>query len=360
MPDDDDKFAPALNPDLIGHAAAEARLAGAFGSGRLAHAWLITGPRGVGKATLAYRFARFVLAGGGAADMFGGVGESLRLDPADPVFRRVAARGHSDLFVVERTEDPKTKRLRSRIVVDDARRLGGFLRLTPAEGGWRVAIIDAVDEMNRNAVNAVLKLVEEPPDRALILLVCHAPGRLPATLRSRCRRLALSALDPEQVAAVLARLRPDLDQETAAALARLAEGSPGRAMALAEHGGLELYRDMIGLLAGLPELDVRALHALSDKLARRGAEAVHASFMDLLLRWIARVVLAGARGATPDEIVPGEGVAARHLIGAGGLDRRAALWENISRLAARAEAVNLDRKQVVLSAFTAIEGLARG
>ena len=113
MPDVDDKFAPALNPDLIGHAAAEARLAGAFGSGRLAHAWLITGPRGVGKATLAYRFARFVLAGGGAADMFGGVGESLRLDPADPVFRRVAARGHSDLFVVERTEDPKTKRLRN-------------------------------------------------------------------------------------------------------------------------------------------------------------------------------------------------------------------------------------------------------
>jgi DNA polymerase-3 subunit delta' len=296
--------------------------------------------------------------------MFGGVGESLHLDADDPVFRRVAARGHADFFVVERTVDPKaTKnktRVRTQIAVDDVRRLGGFLNLTPAEGGWRVAIIDAADEMNRSSVNAVLKVVEEPPARALILIVSHAPGRLPATLRSRCRRLALAPLAADQVATVLARLRPDLDVETTAALARIAEGSPGRAMALAEHGGLELYRDMIGLLAGLPELDIRALHALGDKLARRGAEAAHASFMDMLLRWIARVVLAGARGAVPEEIVAGEAAAARHLLGAGGLDRRAALWENISRLAARAEAVNLDRKQVVLSAFTAIEGLARG
>ncbi len=149
------------------------------------HAWLITGAPGVGKATLAYRFARRLLAGVQP-------GDTLAVDPASPVFRRVAVGSHADLLTVEREWDDKKSRLRGEIVVDDARAISAFLRLTPAEGGWRVVVIDGAEHMNRNAANAVLKMLEEPPPRAVLLLTCAAPGRLLPTIRSRCRRLALT------------------------------------------------------------------------------------------------------------------------------------------------------------------------
>jgi len=360
---------PRANPDLVGHETAEASLRAAFESGRLNHAWLITGPRGVGKATLAYRFARFVLAGGAAqADLLGGGGGDggeggggLFLDPADPVFRRVAAGGHADLITIERTPAPSARsdKLRSEVVVGDARRLRDFFALTAAEGGWRVAVIDAADEMNRNAANAVLKLVEEPPARALILLVCHVPGRVPATLRSRCRRLALSTLDEDRVAALVGDWLPDESPADLCALARLAGGSPGRALALADMGGLGLYRDMLGLVGAAPGIDARALHAFADRLARPGAEAAFAGAMGLLAGWFAGIVGAGARGRPPDAVIGGEDETARRLLARAELDRWVELWEKITDLAARAERINLDRKQVVLSVFAAIEAMAR-
>jgi DNA polymerase-3 subunit delta' len=359
---------PRATPDLFGHRDAERALRAAYDSGRLAHAWLITGPRGVGKATLAYRFARWVLAEGAAGGTTGsqaalfddpGKADPLALDPAHPVFHRVRSGGHADLLVIERTIHPKTRRIRREIVVEDVRRLGEFLSLTPAEGGWRVAIVDVADELNRAGANAVLKLIEEPPPRALILLVSHVPGRLPPTIRSRCRRLALTPLDDADVIAVLGRLAPDLDAAEAVVLARLGRGSPGQALGLAAGGGVDLYKSMMTLVASLPDLDVPALHALGDRLARAGAEAAYVTAMDLLCQWLARAIAAVGREAMPTEIVPGEFDAARRVIGRGDLDQWVALWENISRLAARAERINLNRKQVVLSAFTALESVAR-
>ena len=178
---------PRENPHLVGHELAAGALVEAWGSGRLAHAWLIAGPRGIGKATLAYRFARFVLAGGE-----GGGNDGLAMAPEHPVFQRAAAGGHSDLAVIERGLGDRG-RLRAEIVVDDVRKANAFLSLTAGEGGWRVVIVDAADEMNRNAANALLKRLEEPPSRVLFLLVSHAPSRMPATLRSRCRLLSLVA-----------------------------------------------------------------------------------------------------------------------------------------------------------------------
>ncbi|MCY4407885.1 MAG: DNA polymerase III subunit delta', partial [Rhodospirillaceae bacterium] len=177
---------PRENPHLVGHEPAAGALVEAWGSGRLAHAWLIAGPRGIGKATLAYRFARFVLAGKEGID-------GLTMAPEHPVFRRIAAGGHSDLAVIERGLGDRG-RLRAEIVVDDVRKANAFLSLTAGEGGWRVVIVDAADEMNRNAANALLKRLEEPPSRVLFLLVSHAPSRMPATLRSRCRLLSLAPL----------------------------------------------------------------------------------------------------------------------------------------------------------------------
>jgi DNA polymerase III subunit delta' len=352
--------APRDNPLLLGHAAAEAALLGAYRSGRLPHAWLITGPRGIGKATLAFRFARFILAqsGTGEAGLFAPPPpNSLALAQDHPVFRRVASGGHADLLVVERGWDPRRRRMRSEIVVADTRSIAGFLRLTPAEAGWRVVILDGADAMNRNAANAVLKILEEPPKRAVLLLASDNPGRLMPTIRSRCRILALRPVAQDLVLAALARYRPDLDPADALALARLAQGSIGRALDLAAAGGVALYRNLFSLLEKLPEIEGEALSGFADRVSRGEGEGF-ALLAELLPGWLARMVALAAGGAE-DAVLPGEAAAMRRLAGRGGLDQWVEVWENLTHLFALADGINFDRKQVVLNAFFALEAAAR-
>ena len=364
---DDDPPPPRANPHLLGHAEAEASLLEALHSGRLPHAWLISGPRGVGKATLAFRFARTVLARGAVAAQPGGLfgdepppAEGLHLDAGDAVFRRVASGGHADLLTAERQIGDNGKR-RTEIVVDDVRAIGAFLRLTPAEGGWRVVVVDSADEMNRHAANALLKILEEPSPKALLLLVSHNPGRLLATIRSRCRRLSLKPLGDEQVAELLDRYRPDLDAGDARVLARLGEGSIGRALALANEGGLELYRDLMGVVESLPAIDVVALHALGDRLARPGAEDAFLTAAHIVQWWLGRLILVGVQAdAQADQPTDGgERERMERLLAGRGLDPWLEVWEKISRLLARAEGANLDPKQVVLNVFLALENVAQ-
>ncbi len=279
---------PRANPDLLGHETAERIWSEARAGGRLHHAWLITGTEGIGKATLAYRFARGLLAG----DAPGG---STPLDPADPIFRRIAAGTHAGLMTIEREADEKTKRLRREIVVDQMREITQFLRRTAGEGGWRVVIIDGAEDMNPNAANALLKLLEEPPTGALLLLVCHAPGLLPPTIRSRCRRLRLSPLAADTVEALLARYLSDLPAAERAPMARLAEGSIGRALTLAGGDGPAMAAQVAGVVAEIPRGG--AALTLADAVARD--EAGFSLFMDLLRQAIAGAVRQGARG-TPD------------------------------------------------------------
>ncbi|MEO8714508.1 MAG: DNA polymerase III subunit delta', partial [Acetobacteraceae bacterium] len=279
------------NPTLLGHDSAEAALLGAVRGTRMHHAWLITGPEGVGKATLAFRFARRLLAGIGVAD-------TLALDPSDPVFRRIAAGGHADLFTLQRGVGSDNKKLRSEIVVDDVRAVSAFLRLTPAEGGWRIVVVDRADELNRNAANALLKILEEPPARALLLLVCASPGRLPVTLRSRCRRLALRPLSDADMARLLALYLPDLAEDERERLVALAEGSPGRALLLREAQGLALAGLVDDVLAGLPSVQ-NAGWDIADRMGR--ADGGFSTFMDLLRAGIAAAVRAAARGQADPE-----------------------------------------------------------
>jgi DNA polymerase III subunit delta' len=371
---------PRANSYLAGHEAAEAALIEAHAQGKLPHAIIIGGPRGIGKATLAFRLARFLLAQGTAgADLFGGPPRALAVAEDDPVFRRVAAGGHADLLTIERGINPnkwkkrdappdaeaRKRVLRSEIVVEDTREVETFLRLTAAEGGWRIVIVDSADDMNRNAANALLKILEEPPRNALLMLVSHNPGRLLPTIRSRCRKLALKPLAEGEVVRLIARYRPDVADDDARALARLAEGSIGRALDLAAAGGLDLYRTLLKLLDRLPELDVPALHGFADKLARAEAEDTYRTASELLMQFLARMIRAAAhdgagQGAGDEgEIVRGEREGMRRLAGRRSLDQWVEVWEKITRLFAQADGLNLDRKQVVLGAFLALEGAAR-
>ncbi len=320
---------PRANPLLLGQSTAEAALLDAMRSGRIHHAWLIDGPEGVGKATLAFRFARRLLAG---------PAPGLDLDPADPVFRRVAAGSHADLLTVQRAWDEKRRRRRGEIVVDDVRRVADFLRLTPAEDGWRVVVLDGAEHLNRNAANALLKVLEEPPPRAVLLLTCAAPGRLLPTIRSRCRRLRAGRLGAADMERLLAAALPEMPEAERARLADLAEGSPGRALLLAEEEGLRIAGRVDEILAAAPAIDLRRAYALADELGR--SDIGFSTFMDLLLAALARQVREAAR-------------ASADAAGLAGPDR---VWQALGRLQGETERFNLDKRQALVSAFALLNG----
>ncbi len=359
---DDDEEPGFLKPrhavDLFGQAKPEAVFAEAARSGRLHHAWLLSGPRGVGKATFAYRAARWLLAGmpEPEAGLFGDAEEGaspLHLDPENRVFRRVSSGGHADLMPVTRTINEKTGKMRGEIVISDTRRLGPFMHMTAAEGGWRIGIIDAADEMNPNAANSILKVVEEPPEKAVIFLVAHAPGRLLPTIRSRCRRLDFAPLAPEDLkAAVRARL-PGVDEGALEAVLPLADGSAGRAVTLIEDDGIGHFESLRTLLATLPNLDVPALHGFADKLSRPAADNAFQTTRELYLWWLSRLIRQSAGGGKPDN-QPGDPVI-ETLAPLMRPDRRHTVWETTSSLFEREGRVNLDRKQVILTALTGLQ-----
>jgi len=350
---------PWRNDRLVGHDIAERTMLAAQQAGKLHHAWLLTGPRGIGKATLAWRFARFLLAGqeGG---LFGAP-DSLDVAREAPGRSLIDARSHPDLFHLRRTMNPDTGRMRNEIVVDDVRGLGEFMHMTPAMGDWRVAIVDAADEMNRNAANAVLKILEEPPPNAVLLIVAHAPGRLLPTIRSRCRRLAMHPLADETVVALLGDHAPNTSPDERMALTRLGEGSIGRALELASAGSLALYREMVDVLATLPELDMPRLHGFAERFARRGEEANAdwRSLNYLFDGWLKGLLREGAVGAESPPVVPAERALREKLLTAASLDRWMEAWEKVARLLSRSDAVNTDRKQTVLGSFLILQSAMR-
>ena len=365
--------APRYNADLEGQQAAEEILAEGFASGKLAHAWMLTGPKGIGKATLAYRFARHVLASGiggnnvdtgpslfGADDLPNDSEVSpLYLTPDTPIFQRVAAGGHADLMSVERGLN-STGKLRSDIVVGDVRGINRFLNLTAGEGGWRVVIVDSADEMNINAANALLKVLEEPPSRALLVLVCHNPGRMLPTIRSRCRKLRLADLDESIVTELLGRYLPDLDKETRSELAALSEGSIGRALELAQADGAELQRQIMTFMAQMPSLNIPDLQDFGATMSKADAIPRFETMADLLRRCLARLVRHASGADILGPVNAEEQALYARLAAAGGLDRWLQVWDKSDDLLRRTNRINLDRKQVILNIFLNISQAARG
>lgn len=323
---------PRRREFLIGHAAAEARLKQAFAAGRMHHAWLISGPRGIGKATLAYRMARHM----------------LRDD------QLIAAGTHPDLLVIERPVNPDRKlaseqdgrmvyRLRAETTAEAARKAGEFFSLTAASGGWRVAIVDAADDLNEEAANALLKTLEEPPRNAVFFLISHAPGRLLPTIRSRCTRLTLSPLADADVAVTLGRLMgaDGPGQDDLANAAALAQGSPGRALDILNSGGAALFSQFLGAVAGLPRLDRAQALELADQVQGRVDPDSFRLFCELMAAHVADRARDLALRGHPAAGSWAEAVA------------------QIGHSLRVANALNLDRRQVILDALAAMEDAAR-
>jgi DNA polymerase III subunit delta' len=331
---------PRMTAVLAGHALAEAALLAAYRGGRVPHGFLLVGAKGIGKATLAYRLARFVLAHPDPAAAEVQAATSLAVDPAHPVARRIAVQAHGDLLVLERTANEKGV-LRQQIAVEDVRRTVSFFGSTAGEGGWRIAIVDAVDELNRFGANALLKVLEEPPQRSLLLLISHSLARVPPTLRSRCRIVTLRPLAQAEVAAALAAAmqHPESDPQVRAAAAA-ADGSVERALALLDEDALALRQQALEVLDRLPALDADALHALGDAIAGTDPQPL-AAFVDTINAWLSRRLDRNA-----DEIAR--------------LARLAEAWERINQAARDAVEYNLERKPLVFSVFGLLAEATRG
>ncbi|MBM9594724.1 DNA polymerase III subunit delta' [Roseitranquillus sediminis] len=342
-----DRVAAAPHPRetlrLVGQEAAERAFLDAHASGRLHHAWLITGPRGVGKATLAWRIARFLLARGTE-----GPADTVDVPEDHPVARRVASLAEGSVFLLRRSWDDKAKRLKTVITVDEVRRLAGFFGLSRPDGGHRIVIVDAADEMNVQAANALLKVLEEPPRDAILLLVAHRPAALLPTIRSRCRVLRCQSLEPAALAEALAAAGVEAAGD-AAALAELSGGSVGEAVRLASVEGPETYRRLVALLDTAPLLDRAGALSLANALTGRSNEArldVTLRLFDLALGRLARW---GASHPPAAEAAPGEAVLAARLAPHPAASRRwAELQQALAARARHARAVNLDPASLLL------------
>lgn len=351
---------PRVTRRLFGQARAEDAFLQAARAGRLHHAWLLTGPRGVGKATMAWRIARALL---GEAPPETGPGlfgdpdpQPFALaDPADdPLSRRVAALAEPRLHLTRRPWDDKAGRHKAEITVDEVRRLKSFFQMTAADGGRRVAIVDAADDLNTPAANALLKILEEPPPGAVLLLISHQPAGLLPTIRSRCRALRLAPLEAGEIAQALAEAGadPETAARHAAPLAALSGGSVGEAMRLINLDGLDSYAALVGLAASLPRLDRAAAIAFAESHAQRGAEARRDLAHDLIDLMLARLARTGLGQPPQPEAARGEAeVFARLSPDAAAARRWAEAQIRIGARLRHGRAVNLDAASGMLDAL---------
>lgn len=336
---DDDPVDPRetqLHPrhaqNLIGHDAAERHLLEAYKSGRFHHSWLITGPQGVGKATLAYRLARYLLR---YPDHKTAPGNTLAVAADDIVTSQVSARSHPDLLVVQRGVEKG--KLKAGITVDASRKARDFFGKTAGAGGWRIAIVDVADEMNAAAANSLLKTLEEPPERSLFILLCHERGKLLPTIRSRCIELALQPLSPHDTATAL-ELLPDGLGKPALSHIAYANGRPGLALALAETGAGAIF-DRFTKAAEAGRLDIKTRMTIANALHGRGSDDRFNVFCALLDGWITSAAATAVREPAAQQ--RGHALA----------DAHAAIGHSIRET----NALNLDRRLTLLQAFDLIE-----
>ncbi len=360
-----DQQAGACHPrhtyTLHGHDAPQADFLNAYNSDRLHHAWMITGPKGIGKATLAWKIARFLLAQPEKGGMFDEAAPTtLDVSPDHPVSRRIDAMGEPGLYLARRPWDEKTKKLKQNITVDEIRKLKSFFTLSAADGGWRVAIIDAADEMNTAAANALLKVLEEPPAKVLILLVSHQPSRLLPTIRSRCRTLRCNALQPNDLRAALAQSGFETQSELQT-VGILADGSVGASIDLISSEGANLYRSIVELAGQAPRMDRQTMQSMADACVGKNAVERYAMTLRLYAQFIARLAKFGALQPSDfSEAAQGEALILSKLAPNIQSARKwADLLQQTTSRTTHARAVNLDPSSVILDMLLTFEETAR-
>ncbi len=328
--------------ELIGHNMAIQTFLTNYAGGKMHHAHLVSGAKGIGKATFALRMASHLFRHKEYNDA------PLELHPVmdgDPIDGKIAARSHPNLLHLQRPWDEKAKKFKTRLTVDEVRETVNFFGTTRGEDGWRVAIIDAVDDMNENSANALLKILEEPPERSVFFVLSHSPAKVMPTIRSRCQQLVLKPLDPQAVMNVLHQmgLDQDISAEDMELLATLSMGSVRRAIMLSQEDGLSLYESFEALASSLPKPDWGAIHTLADSMAGRGKEDRFRLFMSFAEEFME--AKARAADSTQSDISI--------------LARWAEVWEKTRKSLRVAEAYNLDKKQVILNLFQDMGEAAR-
>ncbi|WOJ89405.1 DNA polymerase III subunit delta' [Methylocapsa polymorpha] len=346
-----DRYEDAPHPReiyaLFGHAEAEGELLQSYRSGRLPQAFIIGGPPGVGKATLAWRLARFLLANPEPASAFVQAASDLFVAEDDPIARQVASLAHPDLFLLRRAWNEKTKKHFTDIRVDDVRRAIHMFQQAAGRGGYRICLVDSAEDLNPSGANALLKLIEEPPPRSLFLIVAHKPNRVLATLRSRSSKIALRPLGSSDIAQVVTALGPPWSElgeaELKTAIAR-GQGSVHDVLRLLNSGGVELDANLHRMLDKLPAIDWRQVHALADRVAPRDNDDYDTMLVSVF-DWLDARVRRGASLEGGDRV--------RQLA------PYAEVWEKVAGAARETETLNLDRRPLVFSIFADLAAAAR-
>lgn len=346
---------PRETHQLFGHDDGERAFAHDFSAGRLHHGWLICGPRGIGKATLAYRIARFMLADEGER-----AGDGLAVTETGTAFRQVLSLAHPRLMLIRRPYDLRAKRFSASIPVDEVRRIKTFLAHTAGPGAWRVVIVDQADELNIAAANALLKALEEPPPQTVFLLISSEPGRLLPTIRSRCRRLELVPLGEEDLCSAVGQAMEAVGQdmptrETWQQLVGISKGSVRRALQLAQSDGVALQARVIGWLGALPSVDWASVHGVADDLTGAGNEQRFEIFFELLLDTLAEMVRARVGGAA----MRVSGIDCARVIDETRLANWAEVWERVVARKVEAQVLNLDRRALIVETLTRLQAMAR-
>lgn len=326
---------------LIGHADAERDLLAAYRQNRLPHAIILGGQVGIGKATLAWRLARFILAHPIPETRAVAEAADLSIGPGHKVAGQLASLSHPDIGLLRREINEKTKRFYTDIRADDVRRVIGMFQRAAGAGGYRICIVDSAEDLNRSSANALLKLIEEPPPKSLFLLIAHRPGLVLPTIRSRSRLIRLRSLDAQDIAQVVRGLDPSWSETDVSAAAARSQGSVHDALRLLGHHGVELSATVGRLLGRLPALDWREVHKLADQVAGRDGEAAYAATMTAVYDWLGSTVRCGAQSA-PSRLAP-----------------YAEVWEKIAATTREADDLNLDKRPLILSIFSDLAAAVR-
>lgn len=350
---------PRLMKECFGHDEVENTLLEQIDADRLPHALIFAGPQGIGKATMAFRLARYLLKNGGESNADGGLfgdelpkenAENLFVDPDDPVFRQVASGGHADLMTIERLFDDKKNRYKGSVEVDEIRKITPFMRMTASQGGWRIVIVDDADTMNRNSQNAILKILEEPPEHALLILVCHRLGAMIPTIRSRCRVINFRPLEQETFTKIISRDYGTLPQSDLDVLYNIADGSVGQGIRIIEEGGLEAVEKVMGLLHSWPQWQWSQIHLLADAMGRPGQEDSLHAFQDVLMWVVNSLLRAKARNEAPKSPLNNE--ATQKLLAHYSLQDWIEIAGNLRAHFDTVHHANLDKRHAVLGAFS--------